>query len=712
LELRTPAPHIDLEWYAARDSVRDSILQREAPDAFSHWLSIGKPGGLPASPPEVEQIVRARARTLYRRQATALLPTIGRTPLNFACARDPVVSVVMAVRGDLTATLATLSSLRNNTPEDVELVLIVLGDSDIGLFVAGAIIQRLDTAVGNEAAIAAGIAFARADATIVLTDGIDIGAGTIGALVRRLHSDATIAAVGGRVIDADGLLISAGYIVWRNGQTHAYLQGRSPLAPEANFVRDVHFCGAAVLAVRTSVLRASVENGAPPPTTDQYAADLCLGAIRIGLRIVYDPAAMVTVWRDPGPPDQPAIDNDAHATFLNTCHDADGRLAPRARYADTVRRRVLYIDDTIPLRGIGSGFVRGNDLVAAIARTGFAVTVFPVNGCRFSLASVYADMPDTAEIMHDWNVSRLAEFLRLRQGVYDTIWIARTHNLDRIRAIMDQVFASDPKPPTIVLDTEALVSEREASLARLEGRDFDRGETLRRELSNADICQAVVAVSDYEAAMIRGAGFRDVHLLGHMRKLRPSSRPFAQRSGMLFVGAIHRMDSPNYDSLCWCVDEVLPLIEQNLRWETRLTVAGYTAPGVTLERFAHHPRITLRGAVTDLASLYSSHRVFVAPTRFAAGAPYKVHEAASFGLPVVASALLRHQLDWTDGQDLLAADPSDPAAFATHIVALYRDEELWLRLRESALARLARENNQAAYVATLQGILGEPCRNT
>jgi len=63
-----------------------------------------------------------------------------------------------------------------------------------------------------------------------------------------------------------------------------------------------------------------------------------------------------------------------------------------------------------------------------------------------------------------------------------------------------------------------------------------------------------------------------------------------------------------------------------------------------LDRFRDHPRVTLRGPVTDLTPLYDSHRVFVAPTRFAAGVPYKVHEAASFGLPVVATDLLRRQL--------------------------------------------------------------------
>jgi glycosyltransferase involved in cell wall biosynthesis len=177
---------------------------------------------------------------------------------------------------------------------------------------------------------------------------------------------------------------------------------------------------------------------------------------------------------------------------------------------------------------------------------------------------------------------------------------------------------------------------------------------------------------------------------------------------MLFVGAIHRMDSPNYNSLCWFVDAVLPLIERELAWETRLTVVGYTGSEVSLARFRDHPRVTLRGPVSDLEPLYNQHRVFIAPTRFAAGMPYKVHEAASFGLPVVATELLRRQLGWEHGRELLAADETDPAAFARHAVALQRDEGLWHHLRESALHRLRQDNDRAHYASAIREVLGDP----
>ena len=709
VELRSPAPHIDLGWYAARDTVRESLLQGEVEDAFTHWLTIGQPGRQPSAPPPDEKVTDGQARSMFRQDAEALLPTYGRTPLRFACSGDPIVSVVLVVRDDLPAELATLASLRNNIDTDIDLILIVLGAApdrgDIARFVTGAMIQRFDETIGETTAYIAGMACARAGVTLCLTGGTTLSPGAIETALRRLNASPDVGAVGGKVLRANGLLRSAGHVVWNDGRTHAYLNGSSPLAPEANFARDVHFCGSAFLAVRTELYMSLAEAGAAPPVTDAAAADLCLRIAAARYRVVYDPAVIVRKWNDEDPSRNATVNAEEHAAFLTTCREADGRALVVVRSANANQRRVLFIEDTVPLRGIGSGFVRANDLIGAMAALGFAVTVFPVNGCRFDLATVYADMPDSVEVMYDHNLSRLTEFLRLRRGTYDTIWISRTHNMDRMRPILDRVLAGDSAPPTVILDTEAISAGREAGLAALNGRDFDFGAALRREFASADLCRTVVAVSEAEAVTLRDLGCPDVRVIGHMRRVRPSDRPFKQRSGMLFAGAIHRMDSPNYDSLCWFVDEVLPLVEKSLGWETRLTIAGYTAADVNLDRFRGHPRITLRGSVADLEPLYASHRIFVAPTRFAAGTPYKVHEAASFGLPVVATDLLRRQLDWTDGRELLAANASDPADFASRIVAVYRNEALWESLREAALARLVRDNNAEHYAASVQAVL-------
>jgi glycosyltransferase involved in cell wall biosynthesis len=404
---------------------------------------------------------------------------------------------------------------------------------------------------------------------------------------------------------------------------------------------------------------------------------------------------------------------EKHAAYVSGRPLRDERRQVFDRIADTHRKRVLFVEDTVPLRMIGSGFVRSNDIVREMASLGYAITVYPINGCPFDLASVYSDMPDGVEVMHDCSTEQFQAFLALRRGYYDTIWVARTHNLATVRAALEQV-SLDPATgepgsiPPVVLDTEAIASLRACGQADLTGQSFDLDPAIRSELRDGGFCSTIVAINDLEASVLRDLEFPSVAVIGHVRDSRPTLLPFLQRAGMLFVGAIHRMDSPNYDGLCWFIDEVLPLIERELAWETRLTVVGYTGAEVSLDRFREHPRVTLRGSVSDLEPLYDQHRVFVAPTRFAAGMPYKVHEAASFGLPVVATELLRRQLGWSDGSELLAAEATDPAAFARHVVALQRDEGLWHRVRDSALHTLHRDNNRLDYAAAISGVLGPP----
>ena len=343
-----------------------------------------------------------------------------------------------------------------------------------------------------------------------------------------------------------------------------------------------------------------------------------------------------------------------------------------------------------------------------MASLGHAVTVFPVNGCDHDLAHVYGDMPDTVEVMHSVSVDRLGGLLEARRLYYDTVWVARTHNLARVRPVLTRLLADGTLKARIVLDTEAVTPCREAMQAALGGQDYDVRPAMQAILADADICEHVVAVTTAEADVLRSHGFPRVSVIGHTIEPRATARPFRERSGMLFVGAIHKEDSPNLDSLIWFVDEVLPLIEAELKWETRLTIAGYLAPGVDLRRFEHHPRITLRGEVADLEPLYNAHRVFVAPTRYAAGAPYKVLEAASRGLPVVATEVLREELGWRSNREMLSAAAADAAAFASAVVALHREETLWLSVREAALQRLREDHGVRGFTEAVRSILTPP----
>ncbi len=718
-ELRNPCATINLRWYeATHETVRADLEAGLAPDAFTHYLTRGQEAGLPTAPPDELEADRAQDEpsALFRDRARTGLQAVAHSGLDFTCGASPDLAVIMQLRSGLPLAVQALAAVRDRFPGKIELILVDCSQEeetrDILRYARGAWLMRFDIPLSPQVARNAAIRAVSAPTVLMLDDDTDLGFGAIAVAQARLASDPRIGAVGARLVGPDGRILSAGGIVWREGGVMDYLRGAEATAPEASFTRTVDFCPSAFLLARAAVLQEMDGFDETFQHANLADADLGIRMTAAGYRTVYDPAVVVHQLAHARQPDADPGQAGAffrkHKNHLRFRYLADPKVEVFARSIDADPKRVLFIEDLVPLRMIGSGFGRSNDLIRVMASMGVSVTVYPMNDRGFDLAAIYADMPDTVEVMHDRTLMDLDTFLAERQGYYDLIWVARTHNLDRIMTGLTRSTTGAGRPPRVVLDTEAISALREAARQRAfgEATDLDLEAAILKEFDNAHFCQNIAAVTEREADTLRSLGFTDAIVVGHIRDLTPTPRDFAGRSGLLFIGAMHEMASPNYDSLCWFADEVLPLIERELGWETRVSLVGYTGPDVSLDRFRDHPRITLRGSVGNTEPLYDSHRLFIAPTRYAAGTPYKVYEAASFGLPVVATELLRQQLGWEDGTELLVADGADPEGFARQVVRLYRDPVLWQTLRENALARLARENSREHYVQALTTILG------
>jgi glycosyltransferase involved in cell wall biosynthesis len=101
--------------------------------------------------------------------------------------------------------------------------------------------------------------------------------------------------------------------------------------------------------------------------------------------------------------------------------------------------------------------------------------------------------------------------------------------------------------------------------------------------------------------------------------------------------------------------------------------------------------------------LYERARVFVVPTRFAAGMPLKAHEAAAFGVPMVVSPVIARQMRWSHGSDYFAADNLDE--MADFCVRLFGDQQLWECFRVHSLSRVKAELSPAVFREALFLIL-------
>jgi glycosyltransferase involved in cell wall biosynthesis len=254
----------------------------------------------------------------------------------------------------------------------------------------------------------------------------------------------------------------------------------------------------------------------------------------------------------------------------------------------------------------------------------------------------------------------------------------------------------------IVYDAEALFALREIGKATLRGSAIRLGKALQllqEELVLARSADAVISVSANEADIIRTAGAAQVHLLSHAMEVRANTPDWSQRENLLFVGAIHP-DTPNEDSLLWFCQEVMPILRDQHALVLSLDIVGdCTSVPVSALATEH---IRLMGRINDLVPCYDQHRVFIAPTRFAAGVPAKVIEAACNGIPIVATSLLVSQLDWRAGHDILEAD--DPRTFAAAIAALYKDPEQWRQLRTAMLDRTRLQYSPEQFRETLRNI--------
>ncbi len=727
-EFRQPCAGIDLGFYRdANGQVRNDLNTGAVRDAFAHLRGIGLQAGLPYGPPPPDHSVsEAATKALFIAKARHNLAMLGRRRLDFTPQAACALSVIMVMYQKFELTMLALTSLRGNFAGDLQLILVDNGSTDatlqIGQYVTGAKIIRLEKNIGYLGACNLALEKTSAGLVLFLNNDVELGFGAVAAAIARIGIAPDIGAVGGKVIRTHGLLQEAGCILWQDGSTGGYMRDAPALAPEANFVRDVDFCSGVFLLCRAKAVKQL--GGFDPDFSPAYYedADLCVRLAACGLRTVYDPSIVIT-HLEYGSADGAAaqalmrrgrqIFVRKHAAFLQTRPINVVRNLAAARSPGGSGKNILFVEDTIPLRRLGSGYIRANDIVQAIAGAGHAVSVFPVNGADSEMPGVFSELPEIVEVLHDRDIGQLGEFLASRPGHYDLIWISRTHNLGRILPLCLSE-GIDPARIPFVLDTEAIVTLRKAAQARLSGEDFDFAQHLQSELENARICRHCTAVNEAEAGLLRQAGLNAVSVLGTARQPDLTAEAFAAREGLLFVGSIHRPDSPNLDALSWYVEEILPALRQEMEPPPVLHFAGYVAPEIDLTGFAGHPGLKIHGVMADLRPLYGRCRLFIAPTRFAAGTPYKLYEAASFGLPIVATGLLGGQLNWQDGAELLAAPVGDAKLFAAQIARLYNRPQLWESLRENALKRIAQEHALEPFDREIRRILDvalAPCRD-
>jgi glycosyltransferase involved in cell wall biosynthesis len=257
-----------------------------------------------------------------------------------------------------------------------------------------------------------------------------------------------------------------------------------------------------------------------------------------------------------------------------------------------------------------------------------------------------------------------------------------------------------PRNFRLIYDAEAIFSERAQQKQALGGASADAVEPYH-EFALAGSADTVVVVSENDKTAMLQSGVHSVHVVGFEFSPSPASTGFAQRRTFLFVGGVHGSDNPNADSIRYFCRAIWPAVQQATA--ASLIVAGYGTDQVLGD--LNSSTIKVLGAQEDLRPSYEEARVFVVPTRYAAGLPFKAYEAAAFGVPLVVSDIIARQMKWRDGIDYLVAGDAD--TFAQQCSRLYSDEAIWQTLRANALQRVIDELSPDAFAESIRSVLNE-----
>jgi len=636
---------------------------------------------------------------------------------------DPGVSIVIPLYAHARLTHACLRSICDHTAHTSYEVILVDDGADAETKrllngVEGAKIVRNEENIGYLHSVNRGAGEARGRWLVLFNNDTEVTDGWLEAMLACAESGSDVGVVTPKYLYPDGSLNEAGAIIWRDGTGANYGRGEDPNLFQYEYRRETDYGSAAALMVRADLWRevgGFDERYLPMYYED---ADLCFEARERGLRVLYEPAAVVV--------------HIEGATAGNDLQSGHKRFQEqnRSKFVEKWRRQleaehmrsaptnlriaadrargphVLVFDHRVPMGDHDAGSVRMLRIMQALQGLGARVTFVPDN--LTALEPYTRDLQRRGiEVLYG-QLDMRAELATIGPGL-DAVILSRPQVAARW---LDMVRELAPSA-TVAYDTVDLHWLREARRTGTGSMSVDsdnagnrspaalapKAEALRQlELAMIRASDVTLVVSDVEGAQVErdvpGAG---TLLVPMVHDVTPHVPPPETRSGIVFVGGFEH--PPNADAAIRLVKEVMPCVWSELG-DVRVTIVGAHPPPEV--RALASSLVDVTGWVDDLRPVLDGARLMVAPLRYGAGMKGKITQALAAGLPVVTTPIGAEGLEGHRDEALLIAD--EPSDLAAHTTRVLRDEALWWDLSRAGRELIA-ERCSAEVVSRRLGSL-------
>ncbi len=189
----------------------------------------------------------------------------------------------------------------------------------------------------------------------------------------------------------------------------------------------------------------------------------------------------------------------------------------------------------------------------------------------------------------------------------------------------------------------------------------------------------IVAISEVECEIMKGyvnsnklVTISNIH---YPKIDKNKTLPFENRNDLLFIGSTH---TPNIDALNYLYNDIMPIVWKKLP-DIKVNVIGNVNEKI---KTISHPNIIFKGYVPDIEDLFISNKIMIAPLRFGAGVKGKIGQAFEYYLPVITTSIGAEGMKLINGENVIIKDTNDD--FASAIINLYTDKQLWLKLQNNS----------------------------
>jgi GT2 family glycosyltransferase len=617
--------------------------------------------------------------------------------IRFEPVPEPCVSVVMCGRDRPDLTLPALKALADRTdPGLLEVIFVDDASSEETRDLLGSVdgLQLIlnDDNLGFLLSTNRGIDAATGEHVLLLNNDTEVQTGWLDPLLAAMD-DPSVGAVGCRLINADGTVQEAGVAVWDDARGHALCRGGDPHDERWLSTRAVDYASGAALLVRGSLLRelgGFDQRFAPAFYED---TDLCFAVRNRGMQMLVSPESNVvhhggSSYGGDGAPGSLPSRGKMHqyanrpifaakwARQLATDHLPHGTESSRIPFRGRNRPRILVADSWVPAHDRDSGGMRMTWILRLLHQLGADVTFWATGDePRDDYAAMFR-----REGIEVWTGRRGRRYLQSRPGSYDVAFVSRP---DVATEVIPLVRDACPRA-AIVYDSVDVHFERlrreEETLGITSVIGWERMQDMEeRVCAQADVVATVAERDSEQFAQAFGGLDLEFRVLSNVLPPWPTSPtpPFGERNGLLFIGGYRH--PPNVDAALWFVEEVLPLVRQEV--DAPLTLLG-DGPPPALIAMDDGATLHVPGFVHDVTPYFDQARVFICPLRYGSGVKGKVNQALSAGLPMVSTSIGVEGMGLVDGVDVVIGD--DPASFAAACVRLHQESDLWTRISVGA----------------------------